>query len=467
MAKPLIIFGVSKPNVYSFANIIGALENNQRIMDSYDIVVLRKSAFKRKFYITIQDDAKGLEIRDRPFIVMPYSVFTTQLKKFTKAIKTYMENLRSTNPNIITIVGGWHATGDPESILQIGADFTILGESEFIFSQLLLLIHQQYGNYRNNLNPQNQGFQDFKGALKEYIGSKIQLGELNHLATSTDDQLLIKDNITPANRPEIAVNLDDYCPYSEKFRVFSPIEISRGCPFRCKFCQTGNYWNKMRHASVDQIVKWVERAVEIKYDRVWFLSPNSFAYGAKNGVGTNPEKVRELLSKTYEIKGLDEIYFGSFPSEVRPEYITVEILDAAKPYISNDYFSIGAQTASDDLLKKINRSHEFSDVVRGVDLILDYGYGVDVDFIFGLPGETAKDRELTLEYFESILHDNKKIRIHTHTFMPLPGTPFWHEPVGKIDRETEEIVGKLATKGKAFGQYVKQSKVKKKMLKRK
>ena len=68
-------------------------------------------------------------------------------------------------------------------------------------------------------------------------------------------------------------------------------------------------------------------------------------------------------------------------------------------------------------------------------MILDYGYGVDLDFIFGLPGETPEDLEKTLDYFNEILLSSKKIRIHTHTFMPLPGTPYSNAPKGKVSKE--------------------------------
>lgn len=458
MVKPLIIFGVSKPNVYSFANIIGALEKNREIMDSYDIVVYRKNPLKGAFYQKIKDE---LDIESRPYVIIPYSLFTAQFMKFTDILNSKFHSLKSRNQNIITIAGGWHPTGDPKGVLQTSVDFVILGESEHVFSKML---NQIFNLYKNE---ENSDKTNLIKNVKNTIAKLVQNGLLNHIGLISEGDYYIRDIKVPMNNPDIAVNLDNYCPYSEKFRVFSPIEISRGCPFRCKFCQTGNYWNQMRHASVDQIVKWVQRAVDIKYDRVWFLSPNSFAYGTKKGVGTNPAKVKDLLKRTDNIEGLEGIFFGSFPSEVRPEYVTSEILDIVKPYISNDYFAIGAQTASDKLLKKINRGHTFRDVEIAIDLLQEYDYGVDIDFIFGLPGETEEDKELTLEFFRKVLKNNKKkIRIHTHTFMPLPGTPFWGEKGGHIDADVEEIVGKLATKGKAFGQYVKQSKIKKKTLKR-
>jgi radical SAM superfamily enzyme YgiQ (UPF0313 family) len=154
------------------------------------------------------------------------------------------------------------------------------------------------------------------------------------------------------------------------------------------------------------------------------LSPNSFAYGSPHGSGTNPEAVKYLLKGLRGLSPMVELYFGTFSSEVRPEFVSNEMMEVVRPYINNKYFTIGAQSASDQLLKKINRGHTFEDVKKAIDIITDYDFGVDVDFIFGLPDEKQEDIDITIDYFNEILKSTKKIRIHAHTFMPLPGTPY-------------------------------------------
>lgn len=407
MYKPLILFYVSKPNVYSFAKLLSIIEHNPGILSNYDVVTLRASLY--------QIDATNslrYKIPERPFVLIPVSLMTAQKTEFENFMRTIVPQLRLTNPNILFIVGGWHASGDPEGTLQMGADYVITGEAEISFPQFLFDLVEN----------------------RKTVSSVYSLPDY--------------------------VDLNTYPPYSEKYRVFCPIEISRGCPFRCKFCQTGQQYTIMKHASHDSIVKWVDRAVKIRYDRVWFTSPNSFAYGSPKGGGTNPQAVKKLLKSIKNIEKLDEIYFGTFPSEVRPEFVTKHMMEAVHPYISNKFFTIGAQSASNELLKKIWRGHTFEQVMEATDLILDYGYGVDLDFIFGLPGETPEDLHKTLEYFNEILHSSKKIRIHTHTFMPLPGTPFSNEAVGVIRPEVEKILGTLASHNKAYGSHEKQSQLK-------
>jgi B12-binding domain/radical SAM domain protein len=405
MLKPLIVFFVSKPNVYSFAKLLSIIEHNPEVLTHYDVITLRKSIYKAN-----PETLRGYKITQRPYVILPVSLMTAQKMDLTSFIKKKLSKFKRLNPNVILLVGGWHASGDPERTLEMGADYVITGQAENAFPEFLL----------------------------QYLQDPILIPK-------------IFSNQDP-------VDLEKYPPFSEKYRVFCPIEISRGCPFRCKFCQTGQQYPSMKHISIDSIVKWTKKAVEIRYDRVWVTTPNAFAYGSPKGGGTNPQLVEKLLRKMRDIENLDEIYFGTFPSEVRPEYVTKEMMDAVQPYISNKFFTIGAQSASDRLLKEIWRGHTFKQVLEATEMILDYGYGVDLDFIFGLPGETPEDLHLTLDFFTSVLKSSKKIRIHTHTFMPLPSTPFANEPVGVIKPEVEKILGKLASRNKAYGSHEKQAK---------
>ena len=46
--------------------------------------------------------------------------------------------------------------------------------------------------------------------------------------------------------------------------------------------------------------------------------------------------------------------------------------------------------------------------------------------------------------------------IHSHTFMPLPGTPLADAPPGRVAPEIESILGRLSKDGLHIGQWRKQ-----------
>ena len=59
-----------------------------------------------------------------------------------------------------------------------------------------------------------------------------------------------------------------------------------------------------------------------------------------------------------------------------------------------------------------------------------------VDFIAGLPGETPADEVLSKELMERLTRVSPKVCIHSHTFMPLPGTPMQYMP-SRLSRQND------------------------------
>jgi radical SAM superfamily enzyme YgiQ (UPF0313 family) len=86
-----------------------------------------------------------------------------------------------------------------------------------------------------------------------------------------------------------------------------------------------------------------------------FNSSNAFAYGS-NGITPEFDKIETLLSSLASPND-KQIYFGTFPSEVRSEFVTGRALELVKSYCSNKSLSLGAQSGSERILKIIGRGH--------------------------------------------------------------------------------------------------------------
>jgi radical SAM superfamily enzyme YgiQ (UPF0313 family) len=166
----------------------------------------------------------------------------------------------------------------------------------------------------------------------------------------------------------------------------------------------------------------------------------------------NLEAVKELLGSVRAIVGPEgRIFFGTFPSEVRPEHVSREALDLLKRYVDNDNLVIGGQSGSQAVLDRSRRGHNVGDIVRAAQLSVDAGFHPNVDLLFGLPGETDDDVAHTLELARRLT--DLGARIHSHTFMPLPGTPFRDQAPGFLDALTRRELGRLASQGKAYGEW--------------
>jgi radical SAM superfamily enzyme YgiQ (UPF0313 family) len=155
--------------------------------------------------------------------------------------------------------------------------------------------------------------------------------------------------------------------------------------------------------------------------------------------------------------GRERVYFGTFPSEVGPETVTPEAVDLVRRYCGNDNLIFGAQTGSDRLLRALRRNHTVADTTRAAEIIVAGGLKPIVDLIFGLPGEEAEDVAATLRLMENLV--TMGAVLHTHTFMPLPGTPLENAPPGRVDPALHPFLDRLASQGHQIGQWRKQEQI--------
>ncbi len=166
------------------------------------------------------------------------------------------------------------------------------------------------------------------------------------------------------------------------------------------------------------------------------------------------EAIECLLSEMAALVGQERLYFGSFPSEVGPETVTPEAVALVRRYCANDNLIVGAQTGSDRLLQALHRRHTVSDAYRATETIVAGGLNPVVDVIFGLPGEDADDLSATIRMLEDFVAMGAII--HSHTFMPLPGTPLEEAPPGSVDPALHSLLDRLASQGHQIGQWRKQ-----------
>lgn len=345
---------------------------------------------------------------DRPLEgIMIYS-FTTR-----QAAKVFMEVINAGTDSIF-IAGGPHPSGVPDETLEY-FDYVVLGEGEETLPELVKVL-KEGGDPRKVWGI----------AYRDSGTGKI---------------------VTTPKRPY--VNLDTYPCFDPK-KLRSPIEISRGCPWGCKYCQTPRLFGReIRHRSVDSILKNAGH-----YNDLRFIASNAFAYGS-DGIHPRFDKVEKLLSALHALPD-KKIFFGTFPSEARPEFVTEESAELVRKYCANDSLSLGAQSGSDRILKEIRRGHTVEDTISAVECSLEHEIVPAVDFIFGLPTETEEDQEKSLDLVCWICSKGGTVRAHYMT--PLPGTPYSSAVPVEVNDGVRRELGKLALGGKLTGYWEKHRK---------
>ncbi|MCU0862274.1 MAG: TIGR04013 family B12-binding domain/radical SAM domain-containing protein [Planctomycetes bacterium] len=343
-----------------------------------------------------------------------YSPDAIEMTAELQAVKARIDDAR-----VLHVCGGVHASAEPEATLRAGWDLVAIGEGERLVRDLVLCV--QHG------------------------------GD----ARAVPGVAALVDGVLRKNGRAERIALDDFPPFGPAHGRYGPIEITRGCIYACRFCQTPYFAGaSFRHRSVANVREWARWLVGRGFRDFRFLTPTSLSYGT---FAPEPDlaAVEALLAGVREDIGPDrKLWFGTFPSEVRPEHCSDASLRLLKRWVSNRALILGGQSGSDRVLASSARGHDSACIERAVALCVEHGFVPHVDFLLGLPGEEPDDVEATLALMDRLV--TKGAKVHGHTFLPLPGTPFRKAPAGALSAEVRRRLRNLASKGQLYGQWEQQ-----------
>ena len=367
------------------------------------------------FAKTDEEITAAARAHERPIVA--WSFYSPEAAKVAADLQSVRRAID--RDDVLHVAGGVHASAEPMATLKAGFDLVALGEGEKTIRDLV------------DAHLHGRDLREVRG-----------LGRLEdgvYRDTGTGDR----------------IELDDFPAFDVVDRKFNAIEITRGCIYACKFCQTPFMFKaRFRHRSIENVAEHVRimRRERLRYVR--FVTPTSLSYGSDDTT-PNLDAVEALLAAVREAIGPEgRIYFGTFPSEVRPEHVTDEALRRLKKWVDNDNLVIGGQSGSQRVLDQTRRDHSVDDVVRAVRTAVARGFVPNVDFLFGLPGERDDDVRATVDLMRTLT--DAGARVHSHAFMPLPGTPLKDSPLGVIAEPVRRELARLEAQGKSYGQWRKQ-----------
>ncbi|MBW2631654.1 MAG: radical SAM protein [Deltaproteobacteria bacterium] len=179
--------------------------------------------------------------------------------------------------------------------------------------------------------------------------------------------------------------------------------IYRGCPNRCVFCNeritAGNYPDRLTEDTIRNICDRHLKNSGRRFDQIAF-------YGG-NFTGIDRDYQIELLdiAQSYVNAGM----VNSIRISTRPDYIDDDRLELLTRY-NVSTVEIGAQSMVDEVLSLSGRGHSSEDVRNAVRLLKGEGIETGVHLMVGLPGDTRKRLEYTVEEIIKIRPDT--VRIH-------------------------------------------------------
>lgn len=354
-------------------------------------------------------------------IVVCCSFMTSQLPSVRRDLSALVRHPQ--RRRLFLLAGGPHASGDPRKCLKEGFDGVCAGEGEGPFARLVLAMLR-------------------KGDITRVPG--FYLGN-SHRVVHTGRDVAADWELFPA------------LPY--RLGKYGAIEITRGCPFGCRYCQTHVLkGRRVRHRRPEAIFRAVEYLVEGGRTDIRFITPNALAYGSPDGRVLNLGAVSSLLEGIRRrLPPRGRIFFGSFPSEVRPEFVNGESCDLIRDLCDNRMVVFGAQSGNPRMLEVMRRGHSVEDVRKACRVLIERDFESVVDFIVGLPGESIDEMNESAAFMEEL--GEMGVRLHVHAFMPLPGSPWAALAPTPIPHAVRRRMERLIAKGRLFGQWAQQEKL--------
>jgi len=239
--------------------------------------------------------------------------------------------------------------------------------------------------------------------LSEIQGVYVPLFTL-HPSPSTLRKRIVKDLDSSFFPTDIVV------PYIQIVHDRIGIEIMRGCPHRCKFCQACKIFHPLRIRSVKRIMEIAEESVKnTGYEELSLLSLSSGDY-------PHIEELARKLEERFKPLGvkisLPSLRVGTFEGR--------EGMDTLK----RAGLTFAPEAGSERLRRALNKEITDAEILNKSKAALNSGWKkVKLYFMVGLPGEKFEDLDAIVNLASRI----KNVNLSVSPFIPKPHSDFERE----------------------------------------
>ena len=293
--------------------------------------------------------------------------------------------VKEISPEIAVVMGGPHPYIYPSETIRLpGVDFLVIGEGEHVFSALM-----------NN-------FKD-KSALRGIPGLVfIDGGEV----VNTGLPPLVEDL---DSLPFPARDLTPFMKYYSLIAKSQPVTTmitSRGCPYRCLFCDRPHLGKRFRPRSAGNVVDEMESCYNMGI-REFLIYDDTFTVSKK--------RVMDICRLIKE-RGLDI----GWDVRARVDTVNPEMLAAMKD-AGCDRIHYGVEAGSEEVIKTLRKGITIEQVKRVFKQTREAGISMLAYFMIGSPGETRAQMEESLRLARELNPDYLHLSITT----PFPETDLY------------------------------------------
>ena len=206
----------------------------------------------------------------------------------------------------------------------------------------------------------------------------------------------------------LAKNQQKITSFDNHSRAF--IKIQDGCNSFCSYCIVPYARNFLWSKPSEEIIKEINTLLDVGYSEIVLTGIH---------IGKYDKGIAYLLSNIY--KSIDR-NFRIRLSSIEVNEITTDLIDIIKKEQERFccHLHIPLQSASDNVLKDMNRKYLSNDFFNKINLLKENFKDISIttDVICGFPTETDNDFDITYNF----LKDNKFARLHVFPYSKRQGT---------------------------------------------
>jgi len=331
------------------------------------------------------------------------------------------------------VIAGGPSTTNPEPMSRF-IDLFIIGDGEESLPQVCNLWVQK----REEVRASGGTRQEVLVALAKafpfvYVPSLY--------ATSEEGAKPTLEGVPATITPAVVEDLDAQpiptqllVPFVETVQSRIAIEIMRGCPGNCRFCQSTTIKRPLRFRSVENIVAAAEEAYrKTGYNEISLLSLST---------GEHPE-ILEIVGR------LREQFRSRNVGISVPSLRVGEQLAQVAELLGTDRHSgltVAPEAAREKMRLRIGKPVTDEDLLAGCRRAFEIGYHrIKLYFMIGMPGETQDDLDGIFELAGKVAALGREIKggrtvvvANVSNFVPKPGTPWQWEAMNTREQFHEK-----------------------------
>ena len=343
-------------------------------------------------YLSIPQDEDLFEetVKDADYIYLWAK--TAAYQKVSEIIKHIKDKY-----GVITLLGGYHAMGMPEKVLEElpELDYVCIGESERTLLRLM----------------QGESLNSIHGIAYRKNGKIIIHGQPEQVEPS---ELL---------EPDYSIL------HGDKRNYRYAIQTTRSCPYRCKYCLYGYYGGTVRNRSMESLKREILQIRSI-------CGPKLDMHILDNIIGYNHEHLREFGDLIHSL-GMEI----GFSADIRAEFLTTpEQVEVLKNLGVQQLF-FGFEDADASCRELAGRYMDEETLMKALRNLKNHSdIKANCYWMMGLPGTTSESFDKNISVAVQLIEEGLIESVCTDTiYVPRPGSPMFDHAedfgIRIVDRE--------------------------------